>query len=98
MADEAKGIPTWVWLIVGLLVVWFIIQKTTAAAKGATGELGKGIGKGATETLLTKGADALGSFLGGFFSGKGKGSAADSDDEYDDDEGYDTSSFRVYDD
>lgn len=97
MADEAKGIPSWVWLILALVVVWFIIQKTTAAAKQATGELGKGIGKGATETLISKGADALGSFLGGFFSGK-KASAADSEDDFDDGEGYDTSSFRVYDD
>jgi hypothetical protein len=102
LAEEAKGVPTVVWVLLALVVVWFLYQKTVAATKAATGTLGKGIGQGAAETLITKGSSALGSFLGGLFSSK-SGSAATSDDTDADGEftgsgGYDTSSFRVYED
>jgi len=99
VAENGKGVPTIVWVLLALVVAWFIYQQTKKAAAKATGKLGEGIGKGATETLLTQGGSALGSFLGGLFGSKKPGSSAhDSDDEEDDEGGYDTSSFRVYDD
>jgi len=87
MADESKGgIPTIAWVILALVVVWFLVQKTQKAAKAATGTLGQGIGKGVVDEIGSK-ASAIGSFIGGVFgsskssgAGKGGASAADSDD------------------
>jgi len=102
MATEGGGKSnTLIYVLVALVIAWFIYQavakKTEKLTKGAAGEFGKGVGSGATHTLLSEGASALGTFLGGFLGGK-KQSAANSDDEEDDEGGYDTSSFRVYDD
>lgn len=103
MAENGGGKSnTLIYVVVALIVAWFIyqavskkVEKVTASTAGA---FGKGVGSGATSTLIKEGSSAIGSFLGGLF-GKGSGSGAhNSDDEEDDEGGYDTSSFRVYDD
>jgi len=101
MATEGGGKSnTLIYVVVALVIAWFIYQAVKKAEKVTTstaGAFGKGVGSGATSTLIKEGSSALGSFLGGFLGGK-KQSAANSDDEEDDEGGYDTSSFRVYDD
>jgi hypothetical protein len=99
VADEGKS-STLIWVLLAAVVLWFIYQsvskKAEKIATKSAGSFGEGLGKGATGTLLKEGGSALGSFLGGLFGGKG--TAHESDDVEDDEGGYDTSSFRVYDD
>jgi hypothetical protein len=93
---------TLIWVLVAAVVLWFIYQAVAKKAEKITtktaGAFGNGLGSGATHTLINEGGSALGSFLGGLL-GKGSSSGShNSDDEEDDEGGYDTSSFRVYDD
>ncbi len=95
MADEGKS-NTLIWVLLALVVLWFVYQSITKKVEKSAKSVGTGIGSGATHTLIKEGIPALGSFLGGLFGSKG--TAHESDDEEDDEGGYDTSSFRVYDD
>src|SRR5262245_15925038 len=104
MAENGGGKSnTLIYVVLALVVAWFIYQavvkKTEQITTKTAGAFGKGVGSGATSTLIKEGSSAIGSFLGGLFGSKKPGSSAhDSDDEEDDEGGYDTSSFRVYDD
>lgn len=100
--DGGGKSSTLIYVLIAAVVLWFIYQsvskKAEKVATKSAGSFGEGLGKGATSTLIKEGSSALGSFLGGLF-GKGSSSGAHNSDDVEDDEGgYDTSSFRVYDD
>lgn len=65
MADEVKKVPSWVWIVAALVILFLIFRSVDMATKKATSpgtakNLGYGIGSGA--------ADSLGSAAGKFFS------------------------------